>query len=141
MTPTPKEEGCTCQYWGTRGDLELDPNCKIHGDDSPLDSPKQGPPTLRECQEVLSYASSSLDGAFHRDVRDMLDRLTDEALDLDEKRRAALERIADILLEDGVHGSNGRHKGEMINGGSESPCELCDLLDALTPTPKEKEEA
>lgn len=117
-------------------------------------------PTPRECKEIIvEILAKSLVGAAydasegcpiclaefpgHQHEKDckasiLLSRLTDEAIEKDEKRRAVVERIADVLLEDGVHGSNGRHRGEMENAGVEAPCELCDLLDALTLNQKDR---
>jgi len=86
MTPTPKEPSSLHMGIGGIGN-------------SPK-SPKEGPPTLRECRGVLEYAERKhfdrlypYTGTHSRECpyEKMLDRLTDEALERDEKRRAALE--------------------------------------------------
>lgn len=126
-----------------------------------MPDPKQGPPTLRECREVLRvlhsfYSHNVVDQQHLENVghsKNILDRLTDEALERDEKRTAALMeffRYTDYMI--------GKHKIARKDGGDfciefaegESALTvLFDLalhvetcrqagVDALTPAPKEE---
>lgn len=71
---------------------------------TPTPTPKEGPPTLRECREVFEKwnTPTMTDDEFEAWQKGrlaLLPRLTDEALERDEKRRAALEKLPGITKE------------------------------------------
>ncbi len=96
---------------------------------------KEEPPTLRECREILKHAKDQLDVHWgmrpcvpaQKKVHDVIPRLTDEALERDEKRRLWLERLYDhctaLELRDSFGGL----------------AKILAELDALTPAPQDKD--
>lgn len=132
-------------------------NCATFPSNTP--TPKQGPPTKRECRELLKTEAENCGNCAGRGktwprvnqdegddclvcygFRNMLVRLTDEALDLDEKRVAALELVNKNVgwlrdaVKDGTIAKEDIHKSalwKILIGASE-------YLDALTPATQEE---
>lgn len=81
LEPTKTQKECTC--------------IEVHGFIHKCPLHKEGPPTLRECRDILRahanrIASLQYYGLAHQLHKDLAG-LTDEALERDEKRTAALE--------------------------------------------------
>ncbi len=118
----------------------------------------EGPPTLRECREALcvlhSFYSRNVVNQRHlKNVgfsENILSRLTDEALERDEKRTAALEELwsasksfheAEMALSS-TPPNDVRMRRVNYRKMTASKAEFdvaYERLDALTPAPKEKE--
>ncbi len=101
---------------------------------------KEGPATPRECRNAILAAVSkpNENGNFitSDDLAAVLHRLTDEALERDKKRRAALEKVAKIAADAPEWLLMEGHGVEEGNLGRE----LKKALDVLTPAPKERTE-
>ncbi len=117
---------------------------------------QEGPPTLRKMRDYLLDAMETAKSTAgflpkHHIPEDSklgkwtnaIDRLTDEALELDEKRRAAMEKVLSKARNLGCD-----HELEDLNGvepwvdvsGHDELIEAIIEADALTPTPDKKGE-
>jgi len=118
-------------------------------------TPKEGPPTLRECREELKrvrqFIRNGIDyGYIHMpeegdpaiDILKKLNRvifpLTDEALELDEKRRAALEELVVAVRLLYKEFPEGLAQRGHANSAKYKLADAMAKIDALTPTPKEE---
>ena len=149
---TLKEDQCRCKTHGKA-------SCIIHWinpnhPDTP--TPKEGPPTLREWRYLAQcLANTALrcpwcgeDGSdeFHKPNCTLIlyANVTDEALELDEKRRAALEellshakKLRPMILLNTIHGE--KRVGLDVTSQYAEPMKgIADSVDALTPDPKDE---
>ena len=89
---------------------------------------KEGPPTLKECREVL------LKYCWHAEAHAMLSRLTDEALARDEKEKSQVVNLRDALRK--INVLMDANKSEL----SIDECEAAFVIsrDALTQAPRDQ---
>lgn len=118
-------------------------------------TPKEGPPTPRECKKILSRVSNdgicwcALPDNYHplghdsacRDAKILFARLTDEALERDEKRRAALERKLKTVAGNVLSYLRWQQRTTINPDLAKYEKQIMESLDALTPALQEKESA